>query len=119
MKYIVLLTEDTTISTKLPVAGVMDAVEATRPYLDELKKRERVTDWGFYGAGHGLFAVINVKSHAELHEIVELIPARQFCALEINPVLESGEFADVFGKIKREVLANNERWTKGSSRSTY
>ena len=112
MKYIALLKEDTTISVKLPVAGMLEAVEATRPYLDELKKRERCVDWGFYGVGHGLFAILNVKNHAELHEITELLPIRGFCSIEITPVLESGEFADVFAKIKREAIAANERMVK-------
>jgi len=109
MKYIVLFTEDTTISSRLPLPAMLEAVEATRPYLDDLRRREKVVDWGFYGVGHALYVIANVKTHAELHEITELLPLRQFCAISSNPILETGEFADVFAKIKREALAQWEK----------
>lgn len=112
MKYLVRYWEDTSISTKLPLPALLESVEATRPYMDELRRKEKIVDWGFYGAGHGFYAVMNVKSVGELHELTELTPARVFCKIECDPILDGSEFSDIFGKIKTQHLATYERMNR-------
>ncbi len=123
MKYLISFNEDMALASRFQGTQawmmpeiLLTAIEATRPYLDELKKENRVVDWGFYGARHGFYAIVNAKSHAELHEIIELAPLRPYCVIECRPVLEAGEFADVFGKIRKEALATAEKWGKLGSR---
>ena len=114
MKYFIQLKEDTSVSTQLPVSSVLEMVEATRPYLEDLKKKERVIDFGFWGVGHGLYTIVNVRSHAELHEITECLPARNFCTIECTPILENAEFSEIFPKLKKEALIQAERIEKAA-----
>ena len=109
MKYFLLFKEDTTVSSRFSLPAMLESAEATRPYLEDLRRREKVIDWGFYGVGHALYVIVNVRTHAELHELTELLPLRAFCSITSNPILETGEFVEVFAKIKRETLGQWER----------
>jgi hypothetical protein len=109
MKFYVRFQEDSTLSRTYKVPTIVELVEQTSEYLDELQKKEKIIDHGFFGIGHGFYAIFNVRNNAELHELTEFVPIRPFCTLECAPVLESTEFADSFGKIKKEMLT---QWKK-------
>lgn len=119
MKYLVRFTEDSTLSRSLPAPAIFDLVEATRPYFEELKKRDKVVDYGFFGVGHGLYAIFNVRGHGELHELTELTPVRLLCTIESQPVLEAGEFADAFARIRKEATAGWEKLSRQSRDTSY
>lgn len=108
-KYLVQFTENTTLSTRTPVSAIFELVENTRPYLEDLRKRERIVDYGFYGTGHGFYAVIRANNLTELHEMTQLVPMRPFCNVESTPVMDGGDFAECFNKIKRECMTRWER----------
>ena len=109
MKYFIQFTEETNNNSPINQGAKFELLEASRPYFENLKKAGRVLDWGYFGIGHGLYAVCDIRNHAELHEVTELVPARPFCRIECRPVLESGEFADVIAKVKRESLPNYDK----------
>ena len=117
MKFITLFSEDTILSSRLSMTAQFDAVEATRPYLEELKKKGVVVDYGFYGAGHALYTIWNVKTHGELHEMIELTPVRPFCSITNNAIIDGGEFGDTFGRVRKQVLSNWEKLSKDGSAS--
>lgn len=115
MKYFICYKEDTNSSQRFPTPAIFDLVEGTRQYFDDLKRKDKVVDWGFFGADHALYAVLNVRSAAELYEIVELAPVRPICHVESSAILESGEFSDAFARVRREGTAAWERLSRHQS----
>lgn len=119
MKYIITFREDSSVSQRFTLPALMESIEATRPYVEEHVKKNRVLDWGFIGNDCGLYAIVNVKNIGELHEFTELLPLRRFCSIECNPVLDSSEFADTFGKIKTNAIQTWERLNRDVKKNSY
>jgi muconolactone delta-isomerase len=100
MKYLVLYREDTRVSATLPPMLVLEAVEATGKWLDDMRASGKVTEAGFMSGEHGGFAVVGAKSGGELADFIESCPARPFCTVETIPLMSSDENAPILAKVK-------------------
>jgi hypothetical protein len=102
MRYLVLFNEETTQSAALPPPVIWEAVEATNHYLREMKASGKATDVGFWATGHGGYAIWNTNNAAELHTLIESVPARAFCSVQSYPILETDDFPAVFNKLRSQ-----------------
>ncbi len=109
MKYVVTYREDTAVSTNIPAPAIVEFVEASQNYLEDLKRKGKVTDYGFHAAGHGGTVIFNVANHGELSELTEGVPVRPLCSMESTPLCDQEEFAQAFRKQKPQILSMWEK----------
>jgi muconolactone delta-isomerase len=114
MKFFVRFTEDTNISQRYTPEAIYNWIEKTRPYLEELQKNNKVTEWGFSSTDRRIVAFFDVNNAAELHEYTELLPLRPITRVESEPLMESGLYADVLGKVKSESINRYKDLPKGT-----
>ena len=109
MRFLVVFRENAAVTVQMPMPAVMDMVETTAGYLDDLKKKGKVVDAGYFAAEHGGCAIFDVDSLAELSALVESTPVRVFCDVECMPFLTTDEWRPFFAKRKGELLAQFEK----------
>jgi hypothetical protein len=109
MKFLVIYREDTKISTSIPLPAVMEMVEATAGWIDEMRGNGKATEGAFLAPQHGGMIVLDVASHAELCELVESCPAAPICSVETHALVDTKEFRTFFKKQKERALANFEK----------
>lgn len=109
MRFMVNFRENTTMSATVPAPVIMELVEATGAWMDEMKKSGKFSDAAFYVPDHGGVAIINASSPAELFSLVEACPMRAFCTVETTPLIDYAEWKPVFQRSKAAALAMFER----------
>jgi hypothetical protein len=103
MRHLVLYREEPSQAAALPPQLLIEAVEATGQWINEIRKSGKATDAGFMSGLHGGFAIFETKSGGELAELVESAPARPFCSVEVIPLMTVEESQPIFGKAKQRI----------------
>ena len=106
MKYMVYFQEDTKLSTQYPAERCIELVEQTASYLGAKKNKDQIVDWGFTGIRSGLYALLEVKNHAELYEICESVPFRALSRVDYTPLLTGAEFGDIINGVRKHMVDN-------------
>ena len=109
MRFLVTFRENTAVSMMLPPPAMMDIVEATGAWMNEMKKGGKFSDAAFFAPDHGGIAIVDVSSHGELLGLVESCPIRPFCTVETVPLIDYAEWQPVFQKTKAAALAMFEK----------